>query len=157
MIRRRKPVVRPPAPWILAVRKVQTSLGIRLPHQGQAIQEPPGIRRPPDMAALHVQGLQRLLLRALQSSQPSKGRRRHPHHNTRRDSRSHTGSRNQVVVKHANASPSTVHAAQSHTSPAASHARPSEADCSRCTGCQSANTDIYTRKAREQDGGGHTR
>lgn len=67
---RRKRLVRPVPPRILAVRKVQAPLGIRIPHQGQAVQEPARVWRPLDLASVCVKGLQGLLLRALQPAQP---------------------------------------------------------------------------------------
>lgn len=59
---------------ILAIREVEASLGIGLPDQGEAIQEPTGVCRPLDMAPLNLDGLPRLLLRTLQRIQLAQGR-----------------------------------------------------------------------------------
>lgn len=67
---------------ILVVRKVEASLGVGLPNQGEAIQEPTGVCRPLDMAPLNFDGLPGLLLRTLQRIKLDQGwsyRRAHHH------------------------------------------------------------------------------
>jgi hypothetical protein len=66
---RRKRVVCAVPTWVLAVRKVEASVGVWLSGQSQAVQEPPRVWHPLAMASLSIKELRRLLLCSLQRSQ----------------------------------------------------------------------------------------
>lgn len=54
---------------ILVIREVEASLGIRVPYQVEALQEPARVRSTSHLAAFVILRLQGLLLRALQFAQ----------------------------------------------------------------------------------------
>lgn len=71
---RGEPVARRVSTWILAIRKVQTPMGLWVSRQGQAVQEPARVCSPSHLATIYVSRLPRLLLCTLQHTQPSQER-----------------------------------------------------------------------------------